>query len=389
MIDLEELAHEIANMVRALPDEQLLALVRHRLGASSPPATKPRPKKRARTAPVALVLAALPPSPPEDLVPPPPPSQTRVVAFWKPPVPEREFTCRHCQCPLRESEIDLRECHAMDGGICQAAPHRSHAFPLQRGHCGVCDVYIDSAAAREPCIPPPPEPEPPSEPPAPAPAPVHDAPPNGACEAPEGDVGRLDVAVHDPPPAAKASAGEDDVPGLEIAVDGAAPAEAPPKKKRARRAQSEGTPSRETRGRRRRVVRARTINVSRISKRELELERARNPDADVRRLPLLRADCESAERPCPFVSCAHHLFLDVLPNGSIKLNFPDLLEDAGGIRFEEMPATCALDIAAKGGASIDRVGEVLNITRERVRQVEEKVRARTKKRNPKLKELLG
>ncbi len=66
---------------------------------------------------------------------------------------EPELTCRHCHCPMREQDIDLRECHAMDGGACQAEPHGSHAFPLRRGYCGVCDVEIDSAAARAPCIP--------------------------------------------------------------------------------------------------------------------------------------------------------------------------------------------------------------------------------------------
>src|SRR5689334_3476886 len=45
-----------------------------------------------------------------------------------------------------------------------------------------------------------------------------------------------------------------------------------------------------------------------------EIERAR---------PRSRAECAQGPRPCMFVSCKHHLYLDVNPaTGSIKLNFP-------------------------------------------------------------------
>ena len=77
-----------------------------------------------------------------------------------------------------------------------------------------------------------------------------------------------------------------------------------------------------------------------------------------------RAECGSGERPCPFVACKHHLYLDVNPEtGSIKLNFPDL-------EVWEMKETCALDVADRGGITLEEVGEILNLTRERIRQVE-------------------
>ena len=70
------------------------------------------------------------------------------------------------------------------------------------------------------------------------------------------------------------------------------------------------------------------------------------------------------ERPCPFVSCKYHLYLDVHPvRGSIKVNFTD-------IEVWEMTETCALDIADRGGITLEEVGEIMNLTRERVRQVE-------------------
>jgi hypothetical protein len=70
------------------------------------------------------------------------------------------------------------------------------------------------------------------------------------------------------------------------------------------------------------------------------------------------------------VSCGHHLYLDVNPqSGAIKLNFPHL-------EVWEMAETCALDVADRGGITLEEVGAILNLTRERIRQVE--VRGLTK-----------
>ncbi len=80
--------------------------------------------------------------------------------------------------------------------------------------------------------------------------------------------------------------------------------------------------------------------------------------------PRTRADCATGPRPCLFVSCKHHLYLDVNPNtGSVKLNFPDK-------EIWELPHTCALDVADQGGITLEEVGDIMNLTRERVRQVE-------------------
>jgi hypothetical protein len=80
--------------------------------------------------------------------------------------------------------------------------------------------------------------------------------------------------------------------------------------------------------------------------------------------PKTRADCVNSPRPCMFVSCKHNLYLDVNPEtGSIKLNFPDK-------EIWELPYTCALDVAEKGGITLEEVGEIMNLTRERIRQVE-------------------
>jgi len=89
-------------------------------------------------------------------------------------------------------------------------------------------------------------------------------------------------------------------------------------------------------------VRSKTIAPKRLTRDERRLSELLVYPADVER-PGCRQECQSMPRPCPFVSCSHHLYLDVNPQtGAIKLNFPHLEE----------------------------VGAILNLTRERIRQVE-------------------
>jgi len=117
-------------------------------------------------------------------------------------------------------------------------------------------------------------------------------------------------------------------------------------------------------------VRARTISITRLSQRALrqgELQFPEQPGQHYQR-PRTYADCERAglgtEQPCPFVSCRRHLALDVNPRtGAIKLNFPDL-------EVDEMPETCALAVADRGGLTLDGVARAMNLTRERIRQLE-------------------
>jgi hypothetical protein len=79
--------------------------------------------------------------------------------------------------------------------------------------------------------------------------------------------------------------------------------------------------------------------------------------------PRTRGDCQDGPRPCPWVSCRHHLYADTLPSGNLKLNFPDK-------EPWELEHTCSLDVADDGGTSLEQVGVALNLVRERVRQIE-------------------
>jgi hypothetical protein len=117
------------------------------------------------------------------------------------------------------------------------------------------------------------------------------------------------------------------------------------------------------RRKRRTNARARTISIRRLSKTELNRGREEFPETAYWK-PRTRGECRDMERPCPYVSCKYHLFIDVHPvRGSIKINFPDL-------EVWEMTESCALDIADRGGITLEDVGVIMNLTRERVRQLE-------------------
>lgn len=92
--------------------------------------------------------------------------------------------------------------------------------------------------------------------------------------------------------------------------------------------------------------------------------------------PMTRRDClpggVNEQRPCPWVSCSHHLAIDVNEAGSLRTNFP-------GMSLGEMPATCALDIAESEDhpmraddqpMSADRVGFYTNMVATNVQRLE-------------------
>lgn len=123
-----------------------------------------------------------------------------------------------------------------------------------------------------------------------------------------------------------------------------------------------------------------TLSPRRVSKRRLALLMEQAAIEVHEKRPTTRGECLTMERPCPYVSCKHHLYLEVRKNGTIALNFPDL-------EVWELIDTCALDVAEEtelgdssrpsgngegDGVTMERVGLVLNMTRERVRQIEER-----------------
>lgn len=83
--------------------------------------------------------------------------------------------------------------------------------------------------------------------------------------------------------------------------------------------------------------------------------------------PTCRSQCVDGPRPCPWVGCRYHLYVEVLSRGSLKLNWPNH-------ESWELPQTCSLDVANAAaetdGLSLEGVGRLLQLTRERVRQIE-------------------
>ena len=76
-------------------------------------------------------------------------------------------------------------------------------------------------------------------------------------------------------------------------------------------------------------------------------------------MPKTRKECKDGIRPCPFVSCRYHLSLDVF-NKRIKVYNDDITT---------MEYTCALDLAEEGGMNLESIGSLMNVTRERIRQI--------------------
>lgn len=82
--------------------------------------------------------------------------------------------------------------------------------------------------------------------------------------------------------------------------------------------------------------------------------------------PHTRGDCVNAVRPCPWVGCRHHLYLDVSEaDGSLTLNFAKL-------QPWELEQSCALDVADQkvDGLTLQDIGQLHDFTREQTRQIE-------------------
>lgn len=109
------------------------------------------------------------------------------------------------------------------------------------------------------------------------------------------------------------------------------------------------------------VPRARTISGAQL--RRDVLANAGAEPIDIPR-PRTREECRGQQRPCPWAGCSHHLYLDINPeSGAIKLNHPHL-------EVWELRETCSLDVAERGESTLEAVAQVLNLTRERTRQIE-------------------
>ena len=107
--------------------------------------------------------------------------------------------------------------------------------------------------------------------------------------------------------------------------------------------------------------------------------------------PRTRADCLpggcNEERPCPWYGCEHHLGLIVNEKTDRDGNpIPPTLTFR---ELDSMLHTCELDVAEMGsppgsgrgeGITLEETGEILRLTKERVRQIEVQALLRSKSR---------
>jgi len=79
--------------------------------------------------------------------------------------------------------------------------------------------------------------------------------------------------------------------------------------------------------------------------------------------PRRRSECAEGPRPCPWITCRHHLAFDIDPkSGALKLNHP-------GLEPWEIPETCSLDVADRGETGVLELATLLNVSRTRIDQI--------------------
>jgi DNA-binding CsgD family transcriptional regulator len=68
--------------------------------------------------------------------------------------------------------------------------------------------------------------------------------------------------------------------------------------------------------------------------------------------------CQDLDEPCQETQCRYHIHSDARADQIASI--------------PRQPVTCSLKLADRGGMTLEEVGNVLGITRERVRQIEGK-----------------
>jgi hypothetical protein len=94
-----------------------------------------------------------------------------------------------------------------------------------------------------------------------------------------------------------------------------------------------------------------------------------------------RVGADGRMLPCRFVTCAHHTAFEVNHTGSIW-------DQRAGLEVEELPDTCALDVAERGPRTLEQVAEVYQTSRQRILQIEEVAMAKLTAQSDRLRDLL-
>lgn len=107
------------------------------------------------------------------------------------------------------------------------------------------------------------------------------------------------------------------------------------------------------------------MNKSRTTLRFAELKRQQVglPVVPEHPRPATRGECASTPRPCPYVGCRYHLFLEPTPAGSLRLPFGEDVE-----ALETMDETCALDVADRSDHDMTQLAHYMGVTGSRIQQ---------------------
>lgn len=91
------------------------------------------------------------------------------------------------------------------------------------------------------------------------------------------------------------------------------------------------------------------LRVIKLTKDELRIGALLYPERGYWR-PTERAECANVGRPCPYVGCRYHLYLEVHPqSGAIKVN--------ASTEPWEIKRSCALDCADEGPATLETIAD--------------------------------
>lgn len=112
-------------------------------------------------------------------------------------------------------------------------------------------------------------------------------------------------------------------------------------------------------GRPRQPVAARQSRVGLSVEARAELAQIESDLGQVQR-PRKVSECPTG--PCAFVSCRHHLAIDVGPRGALKIAFK-------GKEIDKLAETCALRAAAQGPQTTVEIGRLLAVTPARISQI--------------------
>lgn len=105
-----------------------------------------------------------------------------------------------------------------------------------------------------------------------------------------------------------------------------------------------------------------SIRATKLTRAELR-DRAELQKLDLPSRPRnYHAECSNMIRPCPFFTCERHLKFDITNSGSLKDNFP-------GVELHEMEETCLNDVTEQGPQTIQRLGNLFNLTEHRSEQL--------------------